>query len=386
MFSWRDAKVLGHVGAVLVCEHDPTRALDAFAHECDVRRDRLRFGWLSYDALRADEPGSMQDERPRGDLAPIAFIAEITDWIVLGEGAVDRRASGALARSLFEERGPLLEPIEPLSLESATGQDEHRTQLALVREAILDGEVYLVNVARMLHTRAPMSDGQIAARVARSRAPFAAMVRGGGCTIGAMSMERALLWDRASRLLETRPIKGTRPRDTDPARDRALARELCASEKERAEHVMAVDVHRNDLGRIAEVGSVSVASLCAVEPHPFVHHLVSTIRARARQDVTAKDVLEAMLPVGSVTGAPKRAAMQWIARIEPERRGLYTGAYGVIEPDGSLDLAVAIRTIVADERRANYGSGGGIVMDSDPAHEWAELAWKERALAGYASR
>jgi anthranilate/para-aminobenzoate synthase component I len=149
---------------------------------------------------------------------------------------------------------------------------------------------------------------------------------------------------------------------------------------------MAVDVHRNDLGRIAEVGSVSVASLCAVEPHPFVHHLVSTIRARARQDVTAKDVLEAMLPVGSVTGAPKRAAMQWIARIEPERRGLYTGAYGVIEPDGSLDLAVAIRTIVADERRANYGSGGGIVMDSDPAHEWAELAWKERAFAGYASR
>jgi len=378
--------VLGRLGAVLVCEHAPARALDAFARECDARRDRLRFGWLSYDALRSDEPGSAEDPRPRGDLAPIAFVAEITEWIEFEAGAARAASSEAspLERALLASEGPSIERVEPLSVESATAEREHRAQLAIVREAILDGEVYLVNVARMLHTRAPMSDGQIAARVARSRAPFAAMVRGGGSTIGAMSMERALLWDRRSRLLETRPIKGTRPRDADPARDQALAEELTASEKERAENVMAVDVHRNDLGRIAEVGSVTVAALCAVEPHPFVHHLVSTVRARAREGARSKDVLEAMLPVGSVTGAPKRSAMQWIARIEAERRGLYTGAYGVIEPDGSLDLAVAIRTIVADGQRANYGSGGGIVIDSDPAHEWAELAWKERALAGAA--
>ncbi|MFO0562693.1 MAG: anthranilate synthase component I family protein [Polyangiales bacterium] len=382
MFSRGGETVLGHVGSVLVCEHDRARALDAFALECEARRDRLRFGWLSYDALRSDEPGSARDGRPRGDLAPIAFVAEITDWIAFADGAVRGASSDALERALCADGGPSLELIEPLSLESATGEGEHRAQLAVVREAILDGEVYLVNVARVLHTRGPLSDGQIAARVARSRAPFAAMARGGGCTIGAMSMERALRWDRASRLLETRPIKGTRPRDADPARDRELAEELAASEKERAENVMAVDVHRNDLGRIAEVGSVSVESLCAVEPHPFVHHLVSTVRARAREGASVKDVLEAMLPVGSVTGAPKRSAMQWIARIEAEQRGLYTGAYGVIERDGSLDLAVAIRTIVADARRANYGSGGGIVIDSDPAHEWAELAWKERALAG----
>lgn len=384
VFAHRGACVLGRVSAVRVCSWEGGTSLDAFARECDTERETLRYGWLAYDALRSDEPGSERDTRPRADRAPLAFVAEITGWIAFERGAIARAQDpdGSIERAL-REAAPL-ERVEPCELHSATGEREHRAQLAVVRESILDGEVYLVNVARVLHTDGPMSDGQIAARVARSRAPFAALLRGGGCTIGAMSMERALSWDRPSRALETRPIKGTRPRDTDPARDRALAIELSESEKERAENVMAVDVHRNDLGRVAEVGSVHVPSLCAVEQHPFVHHLVSTVRARSLAGVDARTVLDAMLPVGSVTGAPKRAAMLQIAAIEAEQRGVYTGAYGVIEPDGSCDFAVAIRTIVADRDGAHYGSGGGIVIDSDPAHEWAELAWKERALSGVA--
>ena len=145
---------------------------------------------------------------------------------------------------------------------------------------------------------------------------------------------------------------------------------------------MAVDVHRNDLGRIAARGSVSVPALCAVESHAFVHHLVSTVRARVGEDIGTKEVLASVLPVGSVTGAPKRAAMMKIAALEVEKRGIYTGVYGAIGGDGSMTLAVAIRTIVADSLGgASYGSGGGIVADSDSAREWDELAWKERALS-----
>jgi anthranilate/para-aminobenzoate synthase component I len=129
------------------------------------------------------------------------------------------------------------------------------------------------------------------------------------------------------------------------------------------------------------VGSVEVTALCQVEPHAFVHHLVSTVQAIARPDATALEMLDAMLPVGSVTGAPKRAAMGLVRALEREQRGLYTGVYGAIDRDGSWDFAVAIRTMVRDGRGLHYGSGGGIVIDSDPDHEWTELGWKERALA-----
>jgi anthranilate/para-aminobenzoate synthase component I len=125
-----------------------------------------------------------------------------------------------------------------------------------------------------------------------------------------------------------------------------------------------------------------VPALCEVETHAFVHHLVSTVRAAARDDVTVGEVLDAVLPLGSVTGAPKRAAMTKIAQLEPEQRGLYTGVYGSIGRDGSMRLAVAIRTAVSDSRGTHYGVGGGIVVDSEPAREWDELIWKERAFGG----
>jgi anthranilate/para-aminobenzoate synthase component I len=208
------------------------------------------------------------------------------------------------------------------------------------------------------------------------------LLRAETCTIGAMSMELGFAWDRASGTLESRPIKGTRPRGRDEHEDASLRGELAADEKERAENVMAVDVHRNDLGRVAQVGSVHVPALCEIETHAYVHHLVSTVRARVRDDATLDEVLDAVLPLGSVTGAPKRAAMSHIARLEPEQRGLYTGVYGAIGGDASMRLAVAIRTAVSDARGTHYGVGGGIVVESDPACEWQELLWKERAFAG----
>lgn len=379
----RGRLVLGAVALERVRDDDPARALARFAAECDRPREGLRFGWLGYDALRSDEPDRSPDARPRAERAPLALIAELSSWIALDPtGTVVERVGPASAQLERALDAAVLEPVRALSFESATDREAHRAQLATVREAILDGEVYLVNVARSLRAVESVSDQQIAARIARSRAPFAAMLRGAGCVVGAMSMERALSFDLPTRALQTRPIKGTRPRaHDDPARDRALADELLASDKERAENVMAVDVHRNDLGRVATVGSVEVTALCQVEPHAFVHHLVSTVQAIALPTASTLEMLEAALPVGSVTGAPKRAAMGLVRSLELEQRGLYTGVYGAIDRDGSWDFAVAIRTMVRDAAGLRYGSGGGIVIDSDPDHEWTELGWKERALA-----
>jgi anthranilate/para-aminobenzoate synthase component I len=223
---------------------------------------------------------------------------------------------------------------------------------------------------------------QLAARVHRSRAPLGMLLRAETNTVAGMSMELGLGWDRATGTLETRPIKGTRPRGRDEAEDAAMREQLASDPKERAENVMAVDVHRNDLGRVARVGTVRVPALCEVESHAFVHHLVSTVRATVRDDASLDEVIDAVFPLGSVTGAPKRAAMTKIAQLEPEQRGIYTGVYGSIGRDGSMRLAVAIRTAVSDPRGTHYGVGGGIVVDSDPAREWEELMWKERAFAG----
>jgi anthranilate/para-aminobenzoate synthase component I len=383
---------LGLRGEIRACEDDPRAGLAAFSEGLD--RSRLAdardpralraYGWLAYDALRGDEPESERDARPRGDRAPRAFLQAIDAYVrvdAAGEVTIggDVGAARALSARLREPVEP--EAIAPCVTESRTDRATHRAQLETVREWILDGEVYLVNVARICHARAGLSDPQVAARVLRARAPYSALLRAPDVTVGAMSMERALRWSPEGEL-ETRPIKGTRPRADDPSRDDALARELAASPKERAENVMAVDVHRNDLGRVAAVGSVRVPALCVVERHAFVHHLVSTVRAKTREGVSARELLDATLPVGSVTGAPKRAAMRAIATLESERRGLYTGVYGALFGDGALDLSVAIRTIVVDHDGAHYGSGGGIVIDSEPDHEWTELAWKERALAG----
>jgi anthranilate/para-aminobenzoate synthase component I len=376
-------------------EHDPVRARARFAAAveawCEPGAGSAphAFGWLAYDALRDDEPGAWVDPRPRGDDAPLAWLAryDAVLSVDLANGGRSLWARTAAAAARLEDawarsRHAGLGPHVPLSTRSSTDAHAHRDAVETVREAIRAGEVYLVNVARMVHADGELSRDAMARRVAAARAPFAALLDAGEACIGGMSMELALAWDRATGVLETRPIKGTRPRGGDPASDARLADELARDPKERAENVMAVDVHRNDLGRVAAPGSVTVPALCAVEPHAFVHHLVSTVRARVRGDATTEAVLASVLPVGSVTGAPKRSAMAMIARVERERRGVYTGAYGAVGRDGSLALAVAIRTMVRDARGLHYGAGGGIVVDSDPAREWQELTWKERALAG----
>ena len=180
--------------------------------------------------------------------------------------------------------------------------------------------------------------------------------------------------------LETRPIKGTRPRGATPEDDRRLRAELLASAKDRAELLMIVDLERNDLGRICEYGSVRVDEECRLEEHPTVFHLVGTVSGRPRPGVDVFDCLRATFPGGSITGAPKIRAMQVIRELEPVRRGFYTGAFGYVGCDGGCDLNVAIRTILCAGGRASYHAGGGIVWDSHPESEYEEALAKGSAL------
>jgi anthranilate synthase component 1 len=182
------------------------------------------------------------------------------------------------------------------------------------------------------------------------------------------------------RQAEVRPIAGTRPRGRDAVEDQALTEELLADPKERAEHVMLVDLGRNDLGRVCDFGSVTVPELITVERYSHVIHLVSRVSGRLRDDVDGYDLLRATFPAGTVSGAPKVRAMEIIEALEGTRRGPYAGAVGYLGFNGNLDTCIAIRTIVMQDDVAHLQAGAGIVADSDPSREWEETGHKAHAL------
>jgi para-aminobenzoate synthetase component I len=191
------------------------------------------------------------------------------------------------------------------------------------------------------------------------------------------SPELFLRADFRTRRVEMRPIKGTAPRADDPERDEALGRELRASAKDRAENVMIVDLCRNDLGRVCEPATVDVAELCGLRSHR-VHHLESRVVGVLREGVSAAELLRATFPPGSVTGAPKKAAVRAIRELEPAARGIYTGAAGYFDDRGRMALHVAIRTAVSTDGMIRYHAGGGITWDSVAAREREEAGWKAR--------
>ena len=241
-----------------------------------------------------------------------------------------------------------------------------------IRAAIGAGDVYQVNLTRRLSAPAP-SQADVAALGAAlatgNPAPYSAVVRlpSRGVHVASASPERFLR--RQGAVVESRPIKGTA----------ATAGGFLP--KDRAENVMIVDLVRNDLGRVCEYGSVEVAGLCEVEPHPGLFHLVSTVRGRLRPEVGWPELVDATFPPGSVTGAPKLAALDTIAKLEPVPRGPYCGAVGWVDGDaGRGDLNVAIRTLWLESGELHLGTGGGITWDSTPEGEWEETELKARRL------
>jgi anthranilate synthase component I len=243
------------------------------------------------------------------------------------------------------------------------------------------GDVYQTNLSRQWSGAGSAADGPVAIykRLRDTNpSPFAAILRHEDFALLSSSPER-LVAVRGERV-STRPIAGTRPRGASAADDAALIRSLLDNEKERAEHVMLIDLERNDLGRVCVGGSVHVDEYMSVETYAHVHHIVSNVSGRLRQDVSPIGVIRAMFPGGTITGCPKFRCMQIIAQLEGCGRGAYTGSIGYLNRDGSCDFNILIRTITAQGSSLRFRAGAGIVADSNPAQELAETRAKAEGL------
>ena len=248
-----------------------------------------------------------------------------------------------------------------------------------VREYIAAGDVFQVNLSQRFETDLTIPPYELYRRLRQiNPAPFASYLNFDEVTIVSASPERFLRVD--DNLVETRPIKGTRPRGKDPAKDAMLAQELTRSIKDHAENVMIVDLERNDLGRVCRYGTVEVTELAILETFPSVFHLTSTIIGRLRPDKNRLDLLKATFPGGSITGAPKVRAMEIIDELEPTRRSVYTGAIGYLSFSSNLDVNIVIRTIIIKDGKAYFQVGGGIIYDSNAEAEYQETLDKASAM------
>jgi aminodeoxychorismate synthase component I len=299
--------------------------------------------------------------------------------------AAAARAAEALAQA-SEAAGVRARPAAraPSGADAAPspGLDEpqHAKAVERIREEIAAGNVYQACLThRLVRDFAGDALDLFLALRRRNPAPFAGLLELPEATLVGSSPERFLAVDGDGRV-ESRPIKGTRPRGQGPVEDARERQALLDSAKDRAENLMIVDLVRNDLGRVCQTGSVAVPELMALEEYASVFHLVSTVQGRLRPGCDALDALRAAFPPGSMTGAPKIAAMRLLDRLEPVRRGPYSGALGYLDARGGADLAVVIRTLVLAGGRAFLHTGGGIVADSEPRAEWLESLAKARPL------
>jgi para-aminobenzoate synthetase component I len=267
-----------------------------------------------------------------------------------------------------------------LVLRSSFTHPGYLDAVARVREYVYAGDIFQANLSQRFD--APLDEPPWALyrrlRV-RNPAPFAAYLDFPDAVVLSASPERFLLLDVGGRV-ETRPIKGTRPRGVGPEHDGALGLALAESEKDRAENLMIVDLMRNDLSRVCAPGTVRVSELFALERYATVHHLVSTVVGTLAEGRDGWDLLRATFPGGSITGAPKVRAMEIIAELEPSARSVYCGSLGYWSVTGALDTSIAIRTVVALGGRVYFGAGGGIVADSDPEQEYRETLDKARGI------
>ena len=370
-------------GPAWVIGIEPSRIVAANGGDAFVALDRLGGGWwagfLSYDLGRAVERVTTRIG-PEGDLPDLAlarFDARLTltpeGMHVQGDGPT-RPLLEAIARKAFTGPRPAVGRPSLGPWESNLSRYEFEAGVRTVVGLIEAGECYQVNLTRRLACPARAEPVDLFANLVRlNPAPHAALVRLGHWAVVSASPERFLA--RRGRYVETRPIKGTA---VDP-------QVLAASMKDQAENVMIVDLARNDLGRVCEYGTVRVPSLCAVERHPGLHHLVSTVVGTLRPGVETGALLRATFPPASITGAPKPRVLQAIEDLEASRRGVYCGAVGWIDADaGAMDLNVAIRTFVMTEQGTQLGVGAGIVADSDPTREWEETELKVARLVAAA--
>jgi para-aminobenzoate synthetase component 1 len=330
-----------------------------------------REAWLISTGLGAGGASSEGQARARA--------AMVRGRLSRGASASHRPASGP-PRPMAPSYPVTALEAAPEGLRSTFTHRGYLDAVARVREYIVAGDIFQANLSQRL--QAPLCEApfELYRRLRRRNpAPFAAYFDCGDLTILSASPERFLRLDERGSV-ETRPIKGTRPRGLGPMHDAALGRALAESEKDRAENVMIVDLLRNDLSRVCRPGSVRVPELFALEHHPTVHHLVSTVVGELAPGTDAVDLIRAAFPGGSITGAPKVRAMEIIAELEPTRRGVYCGSVGYLSRTGAMDTSIVIRTFVRVGNQVYFQAGGGIVADSDPELEYRETLDKARGL------
>lgn len=270
-------------------------------------------------------------------------------------------------------------PTEPVTLKGGFTREEYIQAVEKARQYIIAGDIFEVNLSQRFEAELSITPYELYRRLRQiNPAPFAAYLGFDEVSVVSASPERFLRLQGDQ--VETRPIKGTRPRGKTPEEDEALANELLSSAKDRAENIMIVDLERNDLGRLCRYGTVKVTELAILEVFPTVFHLTSTIVGRLGEGKNGIDLLKATFPGGSITGAPKVRAMEIIDELEPTKRSVYTGSIGYLSFNGDLDLNIAIRTFLVKGRRAYFQVGGAVVYDSDPEAEYQETLDKARAL------
>ena len=350
-------------------------------------------GYWSYDYARSNVPLPSQSED--AEALPEACVG-IYDWAVI----VDHQARSVrlVSRQQYPETAaqlalvvarlaaaqldlPVVNPAFEVSgkIRSNFTVEKYRSAFDAVHRYLREGDCYQVNLAQRFSAKA--SGDAFAAYLALrqlSPAPFSAFLDWPQCQVLCASPERFIQVKNGQ--VETKPIKGTRPRSELADKDRQLAEELRQHPKDRAENLMIVDLLRNDLGKCCEVGTVHVPMLFEVESYANVHHLVSTVRGKLGKGCDALDVLSKCFPGGSITGAPKQRAMQIIEELEPHQRGIYCGAIGYIGHDGNMDTNIAIRTLVYTQGEMRCWAGGGIVADSQCDAEYQETLDKASAM------
>ncbi|MBV8803960.1 MAG: aminodeoxychorismate synthase component I, partial [Sinobacteraceae bacterium] len=393
---WLDCA--GRIGA----EGTPLRGTDFLtalenwwlAERVPVTPQQLPFtgGWalfLSYEAAQEIEPllrlpASPLPWRAFALRTPCALVHERATGKVFAVAESD--SSHSLDRLEADARAVAVqgqESAHPIGIESVSEEDPaaYLARVARAKEYVRAGDIYQANLSRPWSvelTREPDIGALYNKLCQANPAPFAALAQWRGTTILSSSPERLVRIN--DRQIDTRPIAGTRPRSRRPGGDLAEMSELAAHPKERAEHIMLIDLERNDLGRVSEPGTVRVDELMSIESYAHVHHIVSNVSGRLRTDVTPIGALRAVFPGGTITGVPKFRCMQIIAELEGTGRGAYTGSLGFLGRDGSMDMNILIRTLSVVGRRVELRAGGGIVADSDPQRELEETRAKARGM------
>jgi anthranilate synthase component 1 len=345
------------------------------------------FLYLGYELAAEIEP--IVDFPGSTDGFPVAFASRCPGVIYRDKERKNILHVLAENESLLEEMRteieclqlePVAETAELMSLK-VEPPELFKRAVEQIHEYILDGDVFQVNLSRAWCGQFE-EQVDVAALYQSLRknnpAPFAGLVHWGNYVLMSSSPERLVSIQQDE--VQSRPIAGTYPRGKDQDADLALSRELLAHPKERAEHIMLIDLERNDLGRVCQVGTVEVDELMVVETYEHVHHIVSNVRGRLRGEITPVDVIRAVFPGGTITGCPKVRCMEIIAELEQKGRSFYTGSFGYLGLDGSMDLNILIRSMLLDEKNISFRTGAGIVADSKPESEVAETEDKARGL------